>query len=72
MQRLLGTNDSIRNITNEYDKDTHLPMGSGVTLFYHLLAQKIVIINMLKPIDLEQPISIITVDESKVKKVKYG
>lgn len=72
MQRLLGTNDSIRKITNEFDKDTHLPLGSGVTLFYHLLAQKIIIIDMLKSIDLEQPISIKSVDESKVKKVKYG
>lgn len=72
MQRLLGTNDSIRKITTEFDNDTHLPFGSGVTLFYHLLAQKIIIIDMLKSIDLEQPISIKSVDESKAKKVKYG
>lgn len=43
MQRLLDTNESIRKITNEFDTDTHLPFGSGVTLFYHLLAQKIII-----------------------------
>ncbi|MED1518220.1 TnsA endonuclease C-terminal domain-containing protein, partial [Bacillus paranthracis] len=31
MQRLLGTTESIRKITNEFDTDTHLPFGSGVT-----------------------------------------
>lgn len=72
MQRLLGTNESIRKIANEFDIDTHLPFGSGVTLFYHLLAQKIIIIDMLESINLEQPISIKSVDESKLKKVKYG
>lgn len=40
MQRLINDTRSIRTITNEFDIDTHLPFGSGVTLFYHLLAQK--------------------------------
>jgi len=35
MQSLLGTNESIRKITNEFDKDTHFPFDRGVTLFYH-------------------------------------
>jgi hypothetical protein len=72
MQMLLGTNESIRKITNEFDRDTHLPFGSGVTLSYYLIVQKIIIIDMLDSINLEQPISIRSVDESKVKKVKYG
>lgn len=72
MQRLLGINESIRKITNEFDSDTHLPFGSGVTLFYHLLARKIIIIDMIEPIDLEKPITIKSIDESKLKKVKYG
>lgn len=72
MQRLLGINESIRKITNEFDSDTHLPFGSGVTLFYHLLARKIIIIDMIESIDLEKPITIKSIDESKLKKVKYG
>ena len=40
--------------------------------FYHLLAQKIIVIDMLKPINLEEAIDIKSIDESKLKKVKYG
>ncbi|XOQ14294.1 MAG: Heteromeric transposase endonuclease subunit TnsA [Shouchella clausii] len=72
MQRLLNNKYSIRTITNEFDTDTHLPFGSGVTLFYYLLAQKIIVIDMLKPLSLEQQIDIKSIDESRLKKVKYG
>lgn len=72
MQRLLNDSCSVRIITSEFDSDTHLPFGSGVTLFYHLLAQKIIVIDMLKPINLEEAIDIKSIDESKLKKVKYG
>ncbi|WGD93021.2 TnsA endonuclease N-terminal domain-containing protein [Bacillus subtilis] len=72
MQRLLNDSCSVRIITSKFDSDTHLPFGSGVTLFYHLLAQKIIVIDMLKPINLEEAIDIKSIDESKLKKVKYG
>ena len=72
MQRLLNNKHSIRSITNEFDTDTHLPFGSGVTLLYHLLAQKIILIDMLKPLSLEHQIGIKSIDENKLKKVKYG
>ncbi|WP_347709320.1 TnsA endonuclease C-terminal domain-containing protein [Bacillus sp. FJAT-47783] len=62
----------MREITSEFDADTHLPFGSGVTLFYHLLAQKIIRIDMLEPINLEHTIAIKSIDESKLKKVRYG
>lgn len=71
MQRLLNNKHNIRVITNEFDTDTHLPFGSGVTLFYHLLAQKIIVIDLLKPLNLEQQIDIKSIDESKLKKVNY-
>ncbi|WP_404457139.1 TnsA endonuclease N-terminal domain-containing protein [Oceanobacillus kapialis] len=72
MQRLLNNKHSIRTITNEFDTDTHLPFGSGVTLFYHLIAQKIIAIDMLNPLSLEQQIDIKSIDESRLKKVKFG
>ncbi|MFC0416755.1 TnsA endonuclease N-terminal domain-containing protein [Cytobacillus solani] len=72
MQRLLGTTESIRKITNEFDTDTHLPFGSGVTLFYHLLSRKIIIIDMIEPLNLEKSITIKSIDDSNLKKVKYG
>ncbi|PEF15888.1 TnsA endonuclease N-terminal domain-containing protein [Bacillus cereus] len=72
MQRLLNDSRSVRTITSEFDADTHLPFGSSVTLFYHLLARKIIVIDMLKPLSLEEPVDIKSIDESKMKKVKYG
>ncbi|AWC31043.1 heteromeric transposase endonuclease subunit TnsA (plasmid) [Bacillus cytotoxicus] len=72
LSRLLESSASIRIITNEFDLDTHLPIGSGVTLFYHLLARKIIVIDLQKPLDLEQSIEIKYIDESNLKKVKYG
>lgn len=72
LQRLLTNGESVRAIASEFDKDTHMPLGSGMTLFYHLLAMKIIRIDMLEPLNVEQPLVIQSVDESKLKKVKYG
>ncbi|MGK9484730.1 TnsA endonuclease N-terminal domain-containing protein [Bacillus tropicus] len=72
MQRLLNDSRSVRTITSEFDADTHLPFGSSVTLFFYLLARKIIVIDMLKPLNLEEPVDIKSIDESKMKKVKYG
>lgn len=72
LQRILHESQNIREITNVFDKDTHMPLGSGMTLFYHLLAQKIIRIDMLEPLNVEQPIIIQSIDEGKLKKVKYG
>ncbi len=72
LQRILKERQSIREITNIFDKDIHMPLGSSMTLFYHLLAQKIILIDMSEPLNVEQPIVIQLIDESKLKKVKYG
>lgn len=72
LKRVLDTDKSIREITNLFDKEVHLSLGSGMTLFYHLLAQKIIQIDMLKPLNVEETMVIQTIDESRVKQVKYG
>lgn len=72
LQRILNESQSIREITNVFDKETHMPLGSGMTLFYHLLSQKIIRVDMLELLNVEQPIVIQSIDESKLKKVKYG
>lgn len=72
LQRFLTSNQSVRALTTEFDKDTHMPLGSGITLFYHLIAQKVIQINMQEPLNVEQPIVIQSFDESKLKKVNYG
>lgn len=72
LERLLDTHESVREITNIFDRETHMPLGSGITLFYHLLARKIIRIDMLNPLDVEQSINIQSIDEDKLKQVKYG
>lgn len=72
LQRLLEKDESIREIANSFDKDTHMPLGSGITLFYHLLARKIIQIDMSIPLDIEQCVQIQSVNEDKLKQVKYG
>lgn len=72
LKRVLNENQSIREATNTFDKEVHLPLGSGMTLFYHLLVQKIIRIDMLNPLNLELPIVIQSIDDRKLKKVKYG
>jgi hypothetical protein len=72
LQNLLTEYKPIRAIANRFDQDTHMPLGSGITLFYHLLARKIVQIDMMQALDIEQPIHIQSIDEDKLKQVKYG
>lgn len=72
LQSILSESKNIREVTNIFDKETHMPLGSGMTLFYHLLAQKIIRVDMLEPLNVEQIVVIQSIDESKLKKVKYG
>lgn len=72
LHRILNTVESIRTITSVFDKELHLPLGSSLTLFYHLLARKVIKINLLEPINIEQPIVIESINEMKLKQVKYG
>ncbi|AXQ50874.1 TnsA endonuclease N-terminal domain-containing protein [Lysinibacillus fusiformis] len=72
LHRIISESKSIREVTNVFDKETHMPLGSGITLFYHLLAQKIIRVDMLEPLNVEQIVVIQSIDESKLKKVKYG
>lgn len=72
LQRLLNTEESIRSVTSTFDKEVHLPLGSGVTLFYHLLAKKIIKVNILETINLEQPLKIDLINEMELRQVRYG
>ncbi|MGC4379199.1 TnsA endonuclease N-terminal domain-containing protein [Fictibacillus sp. Mic-4] len=72
LQRLLNTEASIRTVTSSFDNEVHLPLGSGLTLFYHMLAQKIIKVNILEPINIEQPVVIDSINEMKLKQVRYG
>lgn len=60
LKRVIDKDRSIREITSVFDKEVHLLFGSGMTLFYHLLAQNIIQIDMLKPLNVEETMVIQT------------
>jgi len=72
LHRIIQGNYSVREKALLFDKDTHMPLGSGLTLFYHLLSQKIIKIDMFKPINIDEQLVIKSIDERRMKKVKYG
>ncbi|WP_336634878.1 TnsA endonuclease C-terminal domain-containing protein [Lysinibacillus fusiformis] len=51
--RILNESQSIREIINVFDKETHMPLGSGTKLFYHLLPQKIIRVDILELLNVE-------------------
>ncbi|WP_273130106.1 TnsA endonuclease N-terminal domain-containing protein [Bacillus weihaiensis] len=72
LQQLIHTKENIRTVTSTFDKEVHLPLGSSLTLFYHLLAQKVIKVNMLEPINIEQSIYLDSINEVKLEQVRYG
>ncbi|WP_276916556.1 TnsA endonuclease N-terminal domain-containing protein [Aneurinibacillus aneurinilyticus] len=72
IKRLLNASASVRTIASQFDKDLHLPSGSGITIFYHLLIRKIIAIDFSKVINLDELIEISVLTERDLKKVKYG
>jgi hypothetical protein len=72
LQQLIHTKENIRTVTSTFDKEVHLPLGSSLTLFYHLLAQKVIKVNMLEPINIEQSIYLDSINEMKLEQVRYG
>lgn len=54
---------TIKEVVTQFDNQLNAENGTGLLIYKHLLARKMVKINMNKPIDLEQPCSeIIIVD----------
>jgi len=72
LQRIIQGDYSVRETAFLFDKDMHLPLGSGLTLFYHLIVRKILIIDIIEPINIDEPLVIQSIDEDKMKKVRYG
>ena len=72
LQRIIREESSLREITINFDKDTHMPLGSGLTLFYYLLAQKIIQIDLYKTINIEEPLVIQSINKDNLMKVING
>jgi hypothetical protein len=53
--------NTVKEVVNKFDNELNTENGTGLLLYKHLLARKVVKINMNKPINLEQPCSEITI-----------
>jgi hypothetical protein len=49
---------SLRSITRYYDRYLDVPRGTSLSVIRHLLANRIIRINMLKPITLDEPLTL--------------
>ncbi|AKA71485.1 heteromeric transposase endonuclease subunit TnsA [Clostridium scatologenes] len=53
-KRIVDVNSSIRKVSSLFDKDMNLHKGTGISIFKHLLAKKIILINLLEPMDINK------------------
>lgn len=65
---LINSTDSIRKVTADFDLKYGLDEGSGLFIFKHLIANKIIKVDMNKEIDMNKP-SIEIIKEIKMKGV---
>ncbi|OXS75826.1 heteromeric transposase endonuclease subunit TnsA [Domibacillus enclensis] len=68
--RLLTKDDSIRALSYEFEKDFDLLLGSGIGIFKHLVINKIIEVDLLEKIDVNQAIPIKAVHKDFSQKVK--
>lgn len=58
LQRLIGSEKTIRQISSLFEKDLHLEKGAGIALFKHLVARKYINIDLFSPLRLDHYIRI--------------
>lgn len=58
IRRTINRNESIRNIARIFDEDMVLPKGTGVAIFKHLLARKIIKIDLTSSINIDKKMEI--------------
>lgn len=56
IRRIIDSTQTIRTISSLFDKDMSLPKGTGISIFKHLLARKIIKIDIAKPINIDKRI----------------
>ncbi|WP_343826979.1 TnsA endonuclease N-terminal domain-containing protein [Clostridium subterminale] len=70
MRRIVDNNRSVRRISSEFDSDMDLPIGSGLSIFKFLLINKVITIDILKEINVNNIIPIISINNEQIKKVE--
>lgn len=58
LQRIVGSEKNIREISSLFEKDLQLEKGAGITLFKHLVARKYINIDLFSPLRLDKYIQI--------------
>jgi len=69
-KRIIDTNKSIRNVSTIFDTDMALAGGSGIAIFRHLLARKLIYIDLSKPISFDKKIAINVDDKNSRREQK--
>lgn len=70
IKRIVDDKRSVRRISSEFDNDMNLPIGCGLSIYKYLLINKIIEVNMLNTIDVNNVIPIISVNNEQIKKVE--
>ena len=66
LQRLMDANKTVRQIASVFERDVHLPKGTGIALFKHLVARKYIKIDLLQPLNIEQHIHVELLRQSRM------
>ncbi|MBD1382445.1 TnsA endonuclease N-terminal domain-containing protein [Metabacillus arenae] len=72
IKRLLNPIMTIREISNQFDKDTNLASGSGLSIFYHLIINKAISVDLSQELRVDEIIEIVSIENNILEKVKYG
>lgn len=62
-RRLIGSNKSIRLISRVFDEDMSLPKGTGIAISKHLLARRIIKIDLTTPINIDKNIEVVLAEK---------
>lgn len=69
ISRMLQENESIRTISQQFDHDFDLMMGSGLSIFKHLVINKVIEVDLLEKLNISSIIPIKAIREDFSEKV---
>lgn len=68
--RMMRNTDSIRTMSHQFERDFDLISGSGLSIFRHLIINKIIDVNLLEKLDVNQIIPIKAIRKDFSEKVR--
>lgn len=58
VRRIVDAQASVREVASLFDKDMNLQKGTGIAIFKHLLAKKIIFTDLLEPININKKLEV--------------